>query len=111
MDTSEARARQNIDDLLSACGWIVQSRDQMNLGAARGVAVREFPLRTGYADYALFVDRRIIGAGETIRRKLLHECDVHTLLRLPTGIFYAQGIKANVFGAICRNHGRFEGVK
>ena len=36
------------------------------------------------------------GAGETIRKKLLHECDVHTLLRLPTGIFYAQGVKANV---------------
>ena len=36
------------------------------------------------------------GGGETIRRKLLHECDVHTLLRLPTGIFYAQGVKANV---------------
>jgi type I restriction enzyme M protein len=36
------------------------------------------------------------GAGETIRRKLLETCDVHTLLRLPTGIFYAQGVKANV---------------
>jgi type I restriction enzyme M protein len=36
------------------------------------------------------------GAGETIRRRLLHECDVHTLLRLPTGVFYAQGVKANV---------------
>jgi len=36
------------------------------------------------------------GAGETIRRKLLAECHVHTLLRLPTGIFYAQGVKANV---------------
>jgi type I restriction enzyme M protein len=36
------------------------------------------------------------GAGETVRRRLLHECDVHTLLRLPTGIFYAQGVKANV---------------
>ncbi len=36
------------------------------------------------------------GAGETIRRKLLHECEVHTLLRLPTGLFYAQGVKANV---------------
>src|SRR5947207_1909593 len=36
------------------------------------------------------------GAGETIRRKLLSDCDVHTLLRLPTGIFYAQGVKANV---------------
>ena len=36
------------------------------------------------------------GAGETVRRKLLEECDVHTLLRLPTGVFYAQGVKANV---------------
>jgi len=36
------------------------------------------------------------GAGETVRKKLLHECDVHTLLRLPTGVFYAQGVKANV---------------
>ncbi len=36
------------------------------------------------------------GAGETIRRRLLDECDVHTLLRLPTGLFYAQGVKANV---------------
>ena len=36
------------------------------------------------------------GAGEKIRRRLLHECDVHTILRLPTGIFYAQGVKANV---------------
>jgi len=36
------------------------------------------------------------GAGETVRRKLLHGCDVHTLLRLPTGVFYAQGVKANV---------------
>lgn len=36
------------------------------------------------------------GAGETVRRNLLKQCDVHTLLRLPTGIFYAQGVKANV---------------
>jgi len=36
------------------------------------------------------------GAGEIVRRKLLQECDVHTLLRLPTGLFYAQGVKANV---------------
>ena len=36
------------------------------------------------------------GAGETVRKKLLQETDAHTLLRLPTGIFYAQGVKANV---------------
>ncbi len=36
------------------------------------------------------------GAGETVRRELLKQADVHTLVRLPTGIFYAQGVKANV---------------
>lgn len=36
------------------------------------------------------------GAGETVRRKLLANCDLHTLLRLPTGIFYSGGVKANV---------------
>ena len=36
------------------------------------------------------------GAGEQVRQTLLKTCDVHTLLRLPTGIFYAQGVKANV---------------
>jgi type I restriction enzyme M protein len=36
------------------------------------------------------------GAGEKIRKKLLENCDVHTVLRLPTGLFYAQGVKANV---------------
>ncbi len=36
------------------------------------------------------------GAGETVRKKLLETTDLHTLLRLPTGIFYAQGVKANV---------------
>jgi type I restriction enzyme M protein len=36
------------------------------------------------------------GAGATIRRRLLETCDVHTLLRLPPGLFYAQGVKANV---------------
>ena len=36
------------------------------------------------------------GAGETVRKTLMERCDVHTLLRLPTGIFYAQGVKANV---------------
>jgi type I restriction enzyme M protein len=36
------------------------------------------------------------GAGETVRRTLLQECDVHTLLRLPPGIWYAQGVRADV---------------
>jgi type I restriction enzyme M protein len=36
------------------------------------------------------------GAGEIVRKRLLQDCNVHTLLRLPTGVFYAQGVKANV---------------
>jgi len=54
----EEEAREQIDDQLQAAGWTVQSRDAANLGAARGVAVAEFPLATGFADYMLFVDRR-----------------------------------------------------
>ncbi len=66
MPTPEGRARQNIDQLLTAAGWSVQNRDDMNLGASRGVAVREFPLKTGFADYLLFVDRKAIGAVEAM---------------------------------------------
>ena len=64
MSTPEELARINIDRQLTACGWIVQSRAEMNLYAARGVAVREFPLETGEADYLLFVDRKAVGVVE-----------------------------------------------
>ena len=64
MTTPEAFARQHIDELLTAAGWVVQSRAELNLGASRGVAVREFPLTTGFADYLLFVDRKALGAVE-----------------------------------------------
>ncbi len=60
----EEKARRQIDKQLKATGWVVQSRDKVNLGAARGVAVGEFPLTTGLADYMLFVDRRPIGVVE-----------------------------------------------
>ncbi|MCZ7571558.1 MAG: DEAD/DEAH box helicase family protein [Ardenticatenaceae bacterium] len=64
MTWPEQQARQIIDELLAAAGWVVQDRDRINLGATRGVAVREFPLTTGYADYLLFVDRKAIGVVE-----------------------------------------------
>lgn len=64
MTTPEQRARQTIDRLLGDAGWQVQDRRDLNLAAARGVAVREFPLKTGFADYLLFVDRKAIGAVE-----------------------------------------------
>lgn len=62
--TPEAQARVDIDAQLTAAGWAVQDPNAVNLGAARGVAVREFHLATGYADYLLFVDRRPIGVIE-----------------------------------------------
>lgn len=63
----EQIARDNIDRMLQAAGWAVQDVNKFNPGA-----------------------------GETIRKKLLASTDLHTILRLPTGIFYAQGVKANV---------------
>ena len=62
--SAEEKARQKIDRLLELAGWKLQNRPQLNLGAALGVAVREFPLKSGYADYMLFVDRKAVGAIE-----------------------------------------------
>ena len=64
MTTPEALARETIDARLTAAGWVIQDRDQMNLGAGPGVAIREFSLKTGFADYLLFVDRKAIGVVE-----------------------------------------------
>ncbi len=64
MTSPEQRARTKIDERLEAAGWHVQDYDELNLSAARGVAVREFPLKTGTADYLLFVDRKAIGGVE-----------------------------------------------
>ena len=73
--------------------WVSTSNKQLNflqhvhtLLAINGSAAIVVP------DNVLFEG----GAGEVVRRKLLEQCDVHTLLRLPTGIFYAGGVKANV---------------
>src|SRR6266545_3371364 len=64
--TPEQLARQRIDASLAVAGWAVQSRDEINLGAARGVAIREFMMEPGYgyADYLLFVDGQAVGALE-----------------------------------------------
>jgi type I restriction enzyme R subunit len=62
--TPEAKARLEIDRQLVACGWQVQDYAEMNLYAQRGVALREFPLQTGVADYLLVVDGKAIGAIE-----------------------------------------------
>ncbi len=60
----EEKARQKIDQLLTDAGWVIQDHKDLDLGSSLGVAVREFPVETGFADYMLFVDRRAVGVIE-----------------------------------------------
>ena len=62
--TPEQKSRVVIDQLLTSAGWLVQDLAEMNLGATRGVAVREFPTATGPADYMLYGDRKALGTIE-----------------------------------------------
>ena len=61
--TLESQARKEIDTQLAAVGWEVQDHRSMNLSMS-AVAVREFPLVTGFADYMLYVDGKAIGVVE-----------------------------------------------
>jgi type I site-specific restriction endonuclease len=60
----EERARHKIDQLLQDPEWEIQDHKDLNLGSSLGVAVREFPVSTGFADYTLFVDRKAVGVIE-----------------------------------------------
>src|SRR5436305_1903056 len=62
--TPEQQARQRIDRLLAQSGWVVQDYKDLDLAAGLGVAVREFPLETGSADYLLYADARAVGVVE-----------------------------------------------
>jgi type I restriction enzyme M protein len=73
--------------------WATTSNKQLNF------LQHVFTILKQHGRAAIVVPDNILfegGAGETVRRELLKQADVHTLLRLPTGIFYAQGVKANV---------------
>ena len=73
--------------------WATTSNKQLNFVQH----IRTMLKTTGQA--AVVVPDNVLfegGAGETVRKKLLQNTDLHTVLRLPTGIFYAQGVKANV---------------
>ncbi|MCB9269965.1 MAG: DEAD/DEAH box helicase family protein [Lewinellaceae bacterium] len=60
----EQRARDNIDNMLSQAGWLVQSKNAVNLAAGPGIAVKEYSTDSGPADYVLFVDRKPVGVIE-----------------------------------------------
>jgi type I restriction enzyme M protein len=73
--------------------WATTSNKQLNF------LQHVFTILKQHGRAAIVVPDNVLfegGAGETLRRELLKQADVHTLLRLPTGIFYAQGVKANV---------------
>ena len=62
--TPEKRARQEIDDQLTAAGWFVQNYKAVDFSVGRGIALREVPLKTGPCDYLLLVDRIAVGVIE-----------------------------------------------
>ncbi len=66
MVTPESKARKEIDLQLEESGWVIQDRDEINLAAGQGVAIREFKLKPGhgFADYLLFVDNQAVGVLE-----------------------------------------------
>jgi type I restriction enzyme, R subunit len=64
--TPEQKARQEIDRQLEQCGWVVQNYSDMDMSAGLGIAVREFPLKKGFADYLLYADCKAIGVVEAI---------------------------------------------
>jgi type I restriction enzyme M protein len=91
--TDEGEIKREAQNIVRQDFWTSTSNKQLNFVQH----VKNILNMTGKA--AVVVPDNVLfegGAGEVVRRKLLHECDVHTLLRLPTGIFYAQGVKANV---------------
>ncbi len=75
--TPEAKAREKIDQKLIQAGWLVQDIKQLNLGAAIGVAVREYPTDTGPADYVLFVNRSAVGIIEAKRDEAGQNLSAH----------------------------------
>ncbi|MDR1012228.1 MAG: DEAD/DEAH box helicase family protein, partial [Opitutaceae bacterium] len=65
--TPEQQARQQIDAMLEASGWIVQDYKKLNPSVAQGIAIREVSLKTGPCDYLLLVDRKPVGIIEAKR--------------------------------------------
>jgi type I restriction enzyme M protein len=104
-DTSKESLTINRDDF-----WASTSNKQFNF------LQHVFTILKQHGRAAVVVPDNVLfegSAGETVRRELLKQADVHTLLRLPTGIFYAQGVKANVLffdrkPAACRQAQRKE---
>ena len=91
--TDEGEIRRESQNIVRDDFWTSTSNKQLNfVQHVRSILQQHGRAAIVVPDNVLFEG----GAGEVVRRRLLNECDVHTQLRLPTGIFYAQGVKANV---------------
>lgn len=64
----EQIARDHIDKQLLDCGWLIQDKSKINLGAGQGIAVREYQTDVGPADYVLFVDKKPVGVIEAKKK-------------------------------------------
>lgn len=73
----EQQARDVIDRQLLACGWVIQNKDQINLAAGFGVAIREYSTEVGPADYVLFVNRKPLGVIEAKRQEEAEKFSTH----------------------------------
>jgi type I restriction enzyme R subunit len=72
----EQIARDRIDKMLLDAGWIVQSKNEVDLGAGRGIALREYQAETKFADYVLFVDKKPVGIIEAKKEDEGHKLTV-----------------------------------
>ena len=72
----EQIARDRIDKMLTDSGWIVQSKNKVDLSASKGIAVREYQTDVGPADYVLFVDKKPVGIIEAKREEEGHRLTV-----------------------------------
>jgi len=91
--TSAGELRRESQTVVRDDFWVSTSNKQLNF------VQHVFSILKQHGRAAVVVPDNVLfegGAGEVVRRRLLQQADVHTLLRLPTGIFYAQGVKANV---------------
>ena len=73
----EQLARDKIDAALMQCGWVIQNKNQINLNAAIGIAIREYQTNVGPADYVLFVDKKPVAILEAKREEEGHRLSVH----------------------------------
>jgi type I restriction enzyme, R subunit len=90
-ESPEQKARREIDANLRAPDWNVQSPQEIDLTAGRGIALREFQMKSGFgfADYLLYLDRKAIGAVEAKAEGTLSSVEAQTAK-------YAAGLPGNL---------------